>query len=405
VSAVHRRSVIVPCEGKGHRVRLGSGIRFWRSARCPRCRSAVDPSRWRRVVGWVAKLARPASASPVDVGLWALSLGYLAVALAVALLLWGAGDRWWPATVLLFGPRWIFLLPLLVLVPVAFVRDRALLVPVALAGLVVAGPIVELRTGWRGLLVGDDPDRDVRVATLNARGGNGMVQTASGLMRSWSADIVLFQECAGMLRQEIRGIEEARAGPLEAPDFALHADRRGGLCILSRFPILAVAEMEREVVERAGGSGLIVTWTLELGGRAVDVTNIHLETPRAGFEALRAGRVLDAIPLIEEKSWLRDIELERARRWADLSSRPRIVAGDFNTPPESRAYRSWWGDWTNAFTRVGRGFGGTRLNGWIRVRIDHILVDDGWTVVDARTGEDVGSDHLPVIATIRLEDS
>lgn len=357
------------------------------------------------MAAWLGNLARPVTDRPVDVGLWVLSLGYLAVAIVVALLLWSTGDRWWPTTVLLFGPRWVLLLPLLVLVPAVALRDRALLVPVALAGLVVAGPIVELRTGWRGLLVGDDPDRDVRIVTLNARGGNGLVQSARGLMRSWSADIVLLQECAGLLRQEIRRIEEARDGPLAATGLEVHADRRGGLCILSRLPILEVAEMEREVVELAGGSGLVVTWTVELAGRAVDVTNIHLETPRVGFEAIRAGRILDAIPLIEEKSWLRDIELERARRWADRSNRPRIVAGDFNTPPESRAYRRWWSDWTNAFTRVGRGFGGTRLNGWIRVRIDHILVDDRWTVVDARTGDDVGSDHLPVLATVRLEEA
>lgn len=405
MSDASRRSVIVPCEGGGHRVRLGSGGRFWKSARCPRCRSPVDPRRWRRVAAWLGNLARPSTDRPVDVGLWAFTLAYLAAAVATAFLLWGTGDRWWPATVLLFGPRWVLLLPLLVLLPAAFVRDRALLVPVALAGLVVVGPVVELRTGWRGLLVGEEPGRDLRIATLNAQGGNALVRSATGLLRAWDVDLVLFQECGGALRREIGRIEEARDGPLAAAELGVYADRRDALCILSRLPILEGAQMEREVFRLAGGAGLVATWALELDGRVVDVTNIHLETPRAGFERLRAGRLREAIPVIEEKSHLRDVELRSARRWVESSDRPRIVAGDFNTPPESRAYRSAWGDWTNAFTRAGRGFGGTRLNGWIRVRIDHVLVDDRWTVVDARTGEDVGSDHLPVIATVRLEDS
>jgi endonuclease/exonuclease/phosphatase (EEP) superfamily protein YafD len=77
--------------------------------------------------------------------------------------------------------------------------------------------------------------------------------------------------------------------------------------------------------------------------------------------------------------------------------------GDFNTPPESTTYRRAWGAWTNAFSVVGRGLGGTRLNGWIRARIDHVLGDDAWTFVDARTAADVGSDHLPLRVTARLE--
>jgi endonuclease/exonuclease/phosphatase (EEP) superfamily protein YafD len=76
------------------------------------------------------------------------------------------------------------------------------------------------------------------------------------------------------------------------------------------------------------------------------------------------------------------------------------VLGDFNTPAESRIHRSEWRGWTNAFSVAGFGLGGTRLNGWFRVRIDHVMVDDSWEVLDARLGEDVGSDHLPMLATI-----
>jgi endonuclease/exonuclease/phosphatase (EEP) superfamily protein YafD len=50
---------------------------------------------------------------------------------------------------------------------------------------------------------------------------------------------------------------------------------------------------------------------------------------------------------------------------------------------------------------MGRGLGGTRLNGWIRARIDHVVADDSWEIVEAEVGQDVGSDHLPMIATVR----
>jgi endonuclease/exonuclease/phosphatase (EEP) superfamily protein YafD len=76
--------------------------------------------------------------------------------------------------------------------------------------------------------------------------------------------------------------------------------------------------------------------------------------------------------------------------------------GDFNSPAESPLFRSHWGDWQNAFNRVGVGLGGTRLDGWIRARIDHILADDRWTVVRAWLGPSLGSDHAPLLADLRL---
>ena len=50
---------------------------------------------------------------------------------------------------------------------------------------------------------------------------------------------------------------------------------------------------------------------------------------------------------------------------------------------------------------VGIGIGGTRMNGWIQARIDHILADDSWRVIASSVGEDRGSDHRPILATIR----
>jgi vancomycin resistance protein VanJ len=160
--------------------------------------------------------------------------------------------------------------------------------------------------------------------------------------------------------------------------------------------------MDRESLEFAGGSGLVITYRLDVRGVPVHVTNVHLETPRAGFELIRSGRLAAGIPKTREKSLLRDVELRRARLWVDRFDGPHIVLGDFNTPPESRSYRKAWGDWSNAFSLTGRGLGGTRLNGWIRARIDHVLASRHWTVIRSWLDEDLGSDHLPILASLRL---
>jgi len=160
--------------------------------------------------------------------------------------------------------------------------------------------------------------------------------------------------------------------------------------------------MDRENLEGVGGSALVATFSLDVRGRTIHVTNVHLETPRAGLELMRAGLVAEGAEILRQKSLLREIELRRAERWGRERGHPALVVGDFNTPPESRHLRRIWADWTDAFGHAGFGIGGTRLNGWIRARIDYVMADDHWTIVGAWTGEPVGSDHLPLVARLRL---
>jgi vancomycin resistance protein VanJ len=315
---------------------------------------------------------------------------YVALAIGAAVLLWTLSDRWWAVTVLLFGPRWVLLLPLAVLIPSALTWDRPLVMPLALAGLVVLGPVMGFRTGWRTLLSPEESDRDIRVVSFNAQSGENLFLSPPDLLAEWEADIVAFQECGRTLAEGLRELE------------GWYVDVRSRLCLASRFPLAEVHEMDRETLEFAGGSGIVATYRLRLDAADVHVTNLHLETPRAGFELIRAGRLAAGIPKTREKSLLRDVELRRARVWVDRFDGPHLVLGDFNTPPESLSYRKAWGDWRNAFSLTGRGLGGTRLNGWIRARIDHIVTDQHWTPTRSWLGKEVGSDHLPILAVVRL---
>ena len=56
-----------------------------------------------------------------------LSVAYAVTALGLCLLLHLAGDRWWPATLLLYAPRWPWAVPLGALVPAAALARRRLL--------------------------------------------------------------------------------------------------------------------------------------------------------------------------------------------------------------------------------------------------------------------------------------
>jgi vancomycin resistance protein VanJ len=289
--------------------------------------------------------------------------------------------------------RWVFLLPLAVLVPAALVLRRRLLIPLALGAVVTLGPIMGARTGWRRLLAVPE-GMPVRVVTFNVEGGRVVATELPLLLEAWQPDVVLFQECG----EELAAATEHMAG--------WHAHHANQLCTLSRFPIASAEPMDRTALERVkqggagvGGAGYVVRYTLATPSGTIGLANLHLETPRKGFEGLMAGD-MERLPLNTE---LRDIESSRARRWVDGVRAPTIVAGDFNTPVESRIFQQHWGNLVDAFSQAGTGLGVTKYNGWIRIRIDHVLADRAWwRVANARVGDDFGSDHRPLIVDLVL---
>jgi endonuclease/exonuclease/phosphatase (EEP) superfamily protein YafD len=317
--------------------------------------------------------------------------GYLAGALLVAALLWTLGDQWWPATVLLFSGRWIFLLPVALLVPAALMVGRPrLLGPVALGALVVLGPVMGFRTGWRRLLPGSGASVPIRVVTFNADGGGAVAPRLSLLLAEWRADVVALQECGPALQSAVR---------VQAGWYHHEVDQ---LCVLSRFPLGSAAVMDRSALAALhaesdiGGAGYVVRYVVDAPAGRFGFVNLHLETPRKGFEALMRGDVGE----MKANTRLRDLESDLARRWVDGALAPTVIAGDFNTPVESRIFARHWGDLADAFSHAGRGLGMTKYNGWIRVRIDHVLTGAGWHAVRATVGADAGSDHRPLIVEL-----
>lgn len=86
---------------------------------------------------------------------------------------------------------------------------------------------------------------------------------------------------------------------------------------------------------------------------------------------------------------------------------PRLMAGDFNATTDHRPFRRLLDSgWTDVHDRKGCGFDTTwPIDGQLPFavyRLDHVLVSDHFEVLGVRLGEPGGSDHLPVIASIRL---
>ncbi|XXX72113.1 endonuclease/exonuclease/phosphatase family protein [Sorangium sp. So ce134] len=366
------------------------------------------PPRWRRLRAAVL----------------AAAVLYLLVVAAVWLALPVLGDRWWPATLFLFGPRRVIALPLVVIVPAALLLQRRALIPAALASAIVVGPILGYCLSLRAL-TGGSGRGDLRVASFNTGSRAVSMERLKGFVAESRPDVLALQECA---------IPEPEL-TAAFPAWSVHVDR--GMCLVSRYPLLKAESRDRRDVWRAGGHGAILRYAIALpdraahgapagspapaatapdapgapdapqpsaqaapGARAFSLLNLHLETPREAIEALMHGLWKQAAEhdrVIALRAW----ESELARQWADDAPYPAVIVGDLNMPVDSAIYRRFWAGFENAFSRAGLGFGATKRTRWFGIRIDHVLAGPGWTTERAWIGPDLGSDHLPILADLR----
>jgi vancomycin resistance protein VanJ len=312
---------------------------------------------------------------------------YLALTLGVWAFIATTGDRLWFGTLLLFGPRWVWATPMVVLVPVAVrARHRPVGSVLLSASVVVVGPIMGLCLPWRAWLDGRPAAFSVRVLTLNTQLGSVRPGDLAALVAEIRPDIVALQE------------QSAFPGPRGSWGDGWHVIEDGDLCLISRFPIEATEFIKGLV---PGGHGNAMRATLKTPAGCIAFHNVHLETPRWGLLAMIHGRRLrpGGVAALEQSIAIRAEESRRVSGWVAGAAATVLVAGDFNLTGDSAIFRDCWSGYTDAFAEAGLGFGHTEfVKAWASVPIDHILGGPGWRPRRCWVGPDVGSDHRPVIA-------
>lgn len=317
----------------------------------------------------------------------AVTVLYILGLLTLLGLVYGPGEGFWPVTLFLFGPRWVVALPLLPLGVLCLLVDRRLLALVVLATLGLARPLFGFNVPWRSLgWSADHTDgQTLRLVTWNV----GTVRRRADIRRLLEAegpDIVLLQECR---RRDMRRWDD------------WHRDYEHSMCLLSRFPILEVASRDLSGVFARADSGVIVRYALDTPLGRVDLTHLHLETPREGLEALlRSGP--GGIDTLKATNQQREIEARLARAWANEATGPlTLVAGDFNTPVESPIFHQRWRAYRDCHAEAGWGFGFTKWTRRIGVRIDHALAGPGFQCLESRVVSGMDGDHSPLVVLVR----
>lgn len=304
----------------------------------------------------------------------------------LAFVLRQTADRWWPTTLLLFGPRWIWGVPLILLTTQLPRAGKRLAGPLLLGAACWLGPIMGLCIPWSNWATDVSPDVQLRVLTCNVAIDAAHDGALAGLIEKIQPDVVAIQEAPG---------------DAEARWFASGAwyfERGGRVLVASRFPIEQASSAHWRDI---GAEGSLLRCDLNIEGRRCHVFGIHLMTPREGLEAVLS-HGWRSRSILENNTHLRALQAAGARRLIEQARGPVIVAGDFNLPADSFIYRKNWGAWADAFGTCGWGFGRTKWTSWFGARIDHVLANDQWRFARCWVGPDVGSDHLPLIADVYL---
>jgi endonuclease/exonuclease/phosphatase (EEP) superfamily protein YafD len=262
-----------------------------------------------------------------------------------------------------------------------------------IAAVVLVGPVMRFCVPWRRLVSPAGITPSLRVVTLNADDGSLDASSLKPVIDEAQPDIVAFQAWRSRSERILFGGEGGAGG--------WHLQRNDELFCASRYPI----NSERSSTDPpfTVGNGSLAAYEIQTPGGIVELFNIHLATPRRGLLAF-AGAGPEAAREVRENIELRRSQMEVVRRWVDEAIRSGrgkvVIMGDFNTPPDSVLYRTFWSGFNNAFSTGGFGFGNTHFTRHTAIRIDHILMGPGWRCRSASVGPNVGSGHRPLMATL-----
>lgn len=314
---------------------------------------------------------------------WAV-FGYAVAVLAALVLLRAAGDRWWLATALTYGPRWVILLPAAPLAILTTIAPRRVAATLAAATLLAAGPVMAFNVP---LAIGgytSHSNPTLTIVTVNLNSGRFDPARLTALLRHERPDITFVQEC------DVAAVEALRT-------VFPHVREDSSLCIAAWDAVTVRDILGRLDASRDGAEA--AEYVVQRPAGPIRVANIHLDTPRSGLElVLREG--WGAARAADSAITARARESAAVSEWLARSPDLAIIAGDFNQTVDSVIFQTYWTAYRNAFSEVGAGFGHTKFTRWFGARIDHILTATTLEPIACRVAADVGSDHRPLVATV-----
>jgi len=151
-----------------------------------------------------------------------------------------------------------------------------------------------------------------------------------------------------------------------------------GVAVLSKYPIV---EQRRRLLSSAEQQRACLESRIDLGDQTLTFFSVHL-----GLNPQERERQLDELLVYT----------------ADAPA-PKVLVGDFNANPGSHEIGRVLEQFQDAFAVAGTGAGYTSPADAPQKTIDYVFVSPDISVLSAEIIPSLASDHLPVVARIRLQ--
>ncbi len=342
------------------------------------------PSIFKRIINWVA-------------------LAYLLVMAVYLLLRLVVGDGNTRLALVNSFAYFLFIpLPVLLLLAllsqsrIAFLR----LLPVLLALVIWIGPRFIPKP-----IVAASGEKTIRIFAGNAWAHNAQPDLLEQRLRESGADVLCLEEImpdlAATLLPKLRDLY-----PYEA--FQKEKNRKGDNFTLSKYPIVSSEYVELKIPDAASP----VRSVINMDGQLITVYTVHLLWPVAKEYVTALSMDWNMRVVLGFDDTLRNQQIDRLLSHLKSEPYPYVVAGDFNTSDFSVTYSKLTAVLHDSFAEGGVGLGGSwpvaharGLPPWLPplIRIDYIWHNDGLRTIRAWQGAETGSDHLPLIADLALE--
>lgn len=311
--------------------------------------------------------------------------GSIGLCLAAALVFWIQPD---PCAAMLVLPRWLWIIPGLILAALGWTRQRKKVAIIAtiLWLLYIIFFAQEIRSVIRFLHhLASNPNNGtaLRVISLNCNGGN---EKAAAEVSEYHPDLVFFEE------SPLRPIVKAMATQLLGPE----AESLGG----SDVSIIARGKLTLIPVEYPESAPFAHARIQFASGLPVEVFAVRLQpyNIRVDLWSPDCWRKQYNIRQ-QQRSQFERLEREIAKIPSDV---PIIVGGDFNLPAGDKLFEGLRPRLIDTFPQKGKGWGDTLDNDIPVLRIDQIWCDQHFRVTSVEARHTQNSDHRMVICDLFL---
>jgi endonuclease/exonuclease/phosphatase family metal-dependent hydrolase len=170
--------------------------------------------------------------------------------------------------------------------------------------------------------------------------------------------------------------------------------------IYSKYPILKV-----EPIEFPKSSNSAIYADILIKADTLRLYNVHLQSFKI-IPNVRTIKNQDSKRLFGRIKKVMNLQKQQVGIIKDHYSKSpyrTILVGDFNNTPFSNVYKTLKGDFKDSFLEQGKGFGRTYDLKGLPMRIDYIMADDSFEIIEHQNYDVKLSDHYPIKATLQIK--